>query len=445
MNHAAAERGISPREAPLVPKRWLILSHAFNMDGRAASQTITDKIPTLLEHGIQLSVISAITGEQDVRFPHDRLLPWGPAGLRFDFRHWMAQKVGRGLCYRLVTTLATVLLAPLIVVERLALGLSSQWSWAIPAALRGWRVVRSGSVQLVYSTGGAWSAHLAGWWIKKLTGVLWIAEIHDPLVAPHQQQMSRDARAKRWLETKICTDADLVWWFTEAALASARKRNPQLGEKGFAVLAGTARPPVKAQHVYTDTLNIGHFGVLSPTRSLVPFLEAFASFCKKNPLARQNFRLHVYGTALDMNSAHAAKTLALDDIVIAHGRIEKDLSSGLSGRDRVLQQMQRSDALLLLHGAGPGRSEAIPSKLYEYFWSGRPVFAVTRDNLQLEALVRDRNGYVCCTTDQESIAQSIERLWEDWNDKALAPNRVPPIDIEVTVARILRTVNQICA
>ena len=38
-------------------KRWLILSHGFNMDGRAASQTITDKIPHLLGAGIQLHVL----------------------------------------------------------------------------------------------------------------------------------------------------------------------------------------------------------------------------------------------------------------------------------------------------------------------------------------------------------------------------------------------------
>ena len=34
-------------------KNWLLLSHAFNMDGRAASLTITDKMPYLLEAGIQ--------------------------------------------------------------------------------------------------------------------------------------------------------------------------------------------------------------------------------------------------------------------------------------------------------------------------------------------------------------------------------------------------------
>ena len=67
-------------------QRWLILTHAFNMDGRAASLTITDKIPYLLEAGIEPIVFSAITGIKDQRFPHYQFLAWGPSGFRFDFR-----------------------------------------------------------------------------------------------------------------------------------------------------------------------------------------------------------------------------------------------------------------------------------------------------------------------------------------------------------------------
>ena len=51
-------------------RNWLILSHCFNMDGRAASQTITDKLPYFIESGINLYVLSAITGKKDDRFYH---------------------------------------------------------------------------------------------------------------------------------------------------------------------------------------------------------------------------------------------------------------------------------------------------------------------------------------------------------------------------------------
>src|SRR5581483_2622107 len=173
---------------------WLILSHAFNMDGRAASQTITDKIPYLLERGVRPHVLSAVGGAQDRRFPHERIYAWGPSALRFDLRHKFARHVGRGAAYRVLTTLVTLVLAPFLLIERLVFGLSSQSSWSLPAALRGWRIVRRQPIDIVYSTGGAWSAHLAGWLIKKMTGVTWIAEIHDPMIHKSEPLTSRELK-----------------------------------------------------------------------------------------------------------------------------------------------------------------------------------------------------------------------------------------------------------
>ncbi|MEX2367656.1 MAG: hypothetical protein WD601_13730, partial [Pseudohongiellaceae bacterium] len=140
-------------------ERWLIIAHSFNVDGRAASLTVTDKIPALLKAGIDITIISAATGEADRRFPHYQRMPWGPSGIRFDLRHIMLRNYGRGLRYRLATLIVSTLLAPLIVIERLLFGLSNHASWAIPAALTGLRLARAGKIDLVYSTGGAASAH----------------------------------------------------------------------------------------------------------------------------------------------------------------------------------------------------------------------------------------------------------------------------------------------
>jgi hypothetical protein len=73
-------------------KKILILSHAFNMDGRAASQTITDKVPFFLDAGYELYVLSAVTGQKDTTVHHKQLLAWGPSAFRFDFRHWFAMR-----------------------------------------------------------------------------------------------------------------------------------------------------------------------------------------------------------------------------------------------------------------------------------------------------------------------------------------------------------------
>src|SRR4051812_46246363 len=98
----AATRRPQPARADGRARRWLILSHAFNVDGRAESLTITDKMPHLLAHGIAPTVLSSVMGTHDTRFAHRQLLPWGPAGIRFDLRHVLARRWGRkALRYRI--------------------------------------------------------------------------------------------------------------------------------------------------------------------------------------------------------------------------------------------------------------------------------------------------------------------------------------------------------
>jgi hypothetical protein len=64
----------------------LFLSHAFNTEGRAASQIITDKLPHLLPRGIKLIVLNAVTEwRDDVVDPH-QLMPVSPARLRIELR-----------------------------------------------------------------------------------------------------------------------------------------------------------------------------------------------------------------------------------------------------------------------------------------------------------------------------------------------------------------------
>ena len=230
-------------------KNWLILSHGFNMDGRASSLTITDKMPYLLDAGIKPYVFSAITGIKDNRFPHKQFLAWGPAAFRFDFRHWIANQYGRGWFYKISTGLVSLLLAPFIALEKFFLGYSSQWSWAMPAYVHGLSLIRAGKVDVIYSTGGAWSAHLAGLWLKKKTGLPWIVEIHDPLVIRQSptdpgfdKPKNHDAQFRQYLEKQICKYADLAWWFTDGALHYAKLRNSNLNTPdnahGFVLMPG---------------------------------------------------------------------------------------------------------------------------------------------------------------------------------------------------------------
>ena len=423
------------------PRRWLILSHAFNMDGRAASLTVTDKISHLMDAGIAPVVYSAMTGSQDTRFEHHRLLPWGPSALLFDLRHLLAMHVGRGALYRVVVLLAGVVLALPRLLERAVTGLRSQWSWALPAFVRAaWRL-RRGDIELVYSSGGAYSAHLAGWWLKRWCGARWLVEVHDPLVFPDRPLRNRDERLQARLEALICRHADLAWWFTEGALAAARRRHPELGDRGIVVTPGAEPLAAHAPYEPGAVCVFGHFGSLSQTRSLAPFVRALHALLREQPRWRERIRVEVYGSAIDAPARLSILELGLTGQVVPMGRLEHDPASGLSGRERVLQRMQQVDVLLLLHGDTPECAEYIPSKLYDYFWARRPVLALTHLNPELEALVRDHCGRVAPTGDSAAVASVLAELLGQWSTAGLGPVAVPPVGVRQAVDRLIAEVD----
>jgi hypothetical protein len=432
-------------------KNWLILSHGFNMDGRASSLTITDKIPYLLDAGIKPHVFSAITGIKDNRFPHKQFLAWGPAAFRFDFRHWIANQYGRGPFYKVSTGLVSLLLAPFIALEKFFLGYSSQWSWAMPAYVHGLSLIRAGKVDVIYSTGGAWSAHLAGLWLKKKTGLPWIVEIHDPLVIRQSptnpgfdKPKNRDAQFRQYLEKQICKYAELAWWFTDGALHYAKLRNPNLNTSenahGFVLMPG-AEPPgglvANQAHSYTKQLNLCHFGSLANDRSLSTILNALVPLLSKYPEAREYIRVHAYGAPLDSLTVEALKSLQFDDLLLAHGRLEKDPVTGKSGRERVAERMQAADVLILLHGNDEWCAEYIPSKLYDYLWTGRPIWGITHRNPQLDQMLLDRGAYLSPQSDPQAVALALERIWLDWKAQQLIEPNWLPVGVDQAVEKIM--------
>src|SRR5450756_70228 len=183
---------------------WLVLSHGFNMDGRAASQTITDKIPHLLNLGVEPIVVSAITGKKDKVVEHHQVLPAGPVALRFDLRHYLKQHISSRFIYRVAMTLISLVLLPFILIEKLFIRIETHWSWAITAYFTGARIIRTRKAALIYSTGGAYSAHLAGYWLARRFGLPWAAEIHDPMIFPGLTKNKMRMRFSAWLEGIIC-------------------------------------------------------------------------------------------------------------------------------------------------------------------------------------------------------------------------------------------------
>jgi glycosyltransferase involved in cell wall biosynthesis len=424
-------------------QRWLILAHAFNMDGRAASQTITDKLPHLRQAGIELVVLSGVSGTRDPVFEHHQLWPAGPAGLRFELRHVLRRRYGSGVMYRTLMILASLLLLPGMLVEKLLRPVESSWSWWLSAYLKGRALMKRQPFDLIYSTGGAYAAHLAGRALKRATGVPWLAEVHDPFImpgtVPHTAQQKMQAR----VEALICREADVAIWFTEQALASARARHPVLGERGKMLLPGidppfATLPPYQAGPKFI----VGHFGSLSAKRNLLPFIEALEILQTRRPDMVAMTELQVTGGPLDAVSAARIETSPVRGCIRHLGRIEADPATGLSGREQILRRMRGVDVLLLLHGEEPICAEYIPSKLYEYLWMQRPILATVHRNPQMAAMLRGE-GHTAVLTDEggggaQALAAALTQLFDRWREGGLPDSgRRSPYTTQAAVERLL--------
>lgn len=419
-------------------KKILILSHAFNMDGRAASQTITDKIPYLITSGITPIILSATTGSKDSDIEHHQLFPAGPAGLKFDLRHYLKSRVQPKKLYKLLMLFISIILLPFIFLEKLALGLQSQWSWSITAYIYAVRLIKKNNIKLIYSTGGAYSAHICAYWLKKTCSITWICEIHDPLISPTATRLSRDHVFQKKLEAKIARHADLIWWFTQGALISALNRHPEIKNKSCQIIPGVEQPKHRANYGRTNKFITAHFGSLSKTRSLDKFLQGVKLIADRNQSFKEDFQLHVYGSNLDQDSLNQANHLNLKDHIFCKGRIEYDHINQISGRDQVLLKMQLADCLLLLHGETADCSEYIPSKIYEYFWANRPIFGLTYSNNELNEMILSRNGFIAKSDEPTSISITLETIYTMWKNGGIDQyNKFDPIDVSQSVKKII--------
>jgi hypothetical protein len=148
--------------------------------------------------------------------------------------------------------------------------------------------------------------------------------------------------------------------------------------------------------------------------------------------------VQVYGSNLDPISARAAKDFPHQEVIELFGRLETDPVTGESGRERVLKRMNASDCLLLLHGTVPFCEQYIPSKLYEYLWTQRPVLALVWRNPQLEKMLRELGHWAIKADDVEAISIALEELHERWMKDDLTDSSTPsPYTTEAATKQIV--------
>ena len=389
------------RQLPEGRKCWLILSYRANVKGSACSQHIDDRLPCFREQGIEPVLLTGPVGEKADQWIHYRTHSLAPSGIRFELRHFLRKHLAQRWQFKLVETILLLPVFPLYLLEKIIVNLESEWSWFFLASWRGILLCRRYKPEVIYSTGGSASAHVAALLIKKWTGIKWLAETQDPLVHDHDwQRSSMVLKLYKALERLICDQADCFIFLVHAAREHTAQRVG--GRCSGAVIYPGSVPSFFQPALYTKgtALHFAHFGSLAGSRNLVVFFQALQQSISQGKVARELVRVDVYGS-FDSASAREMKELHLEDLVVCHGPVP---------RDKALAAMQQADCLLLIQNIIFFSCETIPSKVYEYLFSGRPILGLLHRNEELKSMLAANNHLVVSADDVSETAAAIQQL-----------------------------------
>jgi glycosyltransferase involved in cell wall biosynthesis len=294
-------------------------------------------------------------------------------------------------------------------------------TWLLTALPVVTRIVHRERIDVLLTTSPPTSVHLTGALAKRLTGIPWVADVRDSIVANHDRRLERRAvRAKeqthRSVARLVAKRADAVVAVTGQIAAEMRaiERSTPV-----AVIPNGADFDDFADLSYQrgERFRITHTGSFFGQRDPRPFLTALA---RLGPEVLARFVGDFRRSDLDW--------------VRANGLEHRLELLPYSPRQRSLERQRASDALLLLLPEVGQRGQDVPSgKLFEYLAARRPILAAVPPAGTAAQLIREAGaGIVVAPDDVDGIQHALEELVHQWRadqltDVSLAPGLVERI------------------
>lgn len=391
-------------------ERWLVISYWANVDGMACSHHIDDRLRHLRAAGIDVEMITSTCGPRPPNWGSrwHRVPSFSPSGYRFEVRQItrpMPRPWGR-----LVKTLLMLPITPLYAMEKQAINLDSTFWWWVSAGLcgLGWSAWRG--FDLVYSTGGAVSAHAAAALVAGVRGLPWIAEIQDPLVYQGLGRGPAAARLVSRLERLVHARATGVVYLTERACQRAKERSGGSAPCTF-IYPGAEFGAKRVAPAGSDQMQIAHVGTFGTTRNPKVLLDALARLAARRGDVRRDLRLRLLGS-VDSASRRMARAFPHPEMVEVADKVSREAALGV---------IANSDLLLVIQNRDRVAEETIPSKTYDYLATGRPILGLVYRNRELRELLEGAGHTAVEGDDVEGIERALEASYERWRRGEATP------------------------
>jgi glycosyltransferase involved in cell wall biosynthesis len=281
-----------------------------------------------------------------------------------------------------------------------------QWvSWWWPAVVAGLNLVRKHRPSIIWSTYPIATAHLIGLTLQRLTGLPWVADFRDSMTEEGYPRDTWSRRSYRWIEQRAVHHSLRTVFTTNLTKKMYLERYPHANSDRFVVIAngydeedftgidaaGFTRP--NKGHA----VRLVHSGVIYPDdRDPKAFFRALSRLKKDGQLSSKGLKIDLRASGSEAYYTSLIREFDIGDVI--------QLLPSISHREAIEDCLQ-SDALLLFQAASCNHQ--IPAKVYEYLRLSKPILALTPNEGDTAAVLREAGGATIVNLADEAAISAI--------------------------------------
>ncbi len=293
----------------------------------------------------------------------------------------------------------------------------SAFFWYKAAKKKALGIIESEKPDVIYSTSAPYSDHLLGLYLKKKTGLKWVADFRDewtnnPYTLDSPYNPIRTNIEKK-LENRVVTTADRLIANSSVMRRNFIKNNGLSGENFFVIPNGYDREDFERLDLSAPKnkkFTLVYTGALYGRRKPDVFFSALSELIKENKIDKNKINVQLIG------NYHRDKLQAQIDGFGLRGVVE---IIGYVPHDECIKRQLSADSLLLIEGGGRGADAFYTGKVFEYMNTGRPVLSLLPEGVAKELVERSRIGIVSETSDKDGAKKNLLRYYTDWTQGAL--------------------------
>ena len=277
------------------------------------------------------------------------------------------------------------------------------------------RLLREVKHDLVMTTSPPHSAHFLGLWLKRKTGMPWLADFRDDWLAetyekpPTRLHSGMNARMLK----SVLMNADRIVTISDPItrhLAAASGRGPEA-----CLTVPNGFDPEDFAGVRAETGNrftIAYVGTLNPIRNPEILLKSLRRVLDRHPEWERRMTLSLVGSVYG---------LPLDEMISRYGLRDCVRCTWYVPHPEAVRRLKSADLLVLIVSADS--SEGIVTvKVFEYLASGRPVLAIAPECEAGAWIRRFKRGEIVRPDDEAAVASAVESAFRLWTQGRL---RIP--------------------